>query len=173
MADRRHVDDLGVQWASRYESEVFAELGGLLGGRVRKCEQGTGDTVPYTSTITGGRCLECESGSVVQRRTYTPDLFVDTSQSGDGCSGYFVEAKGFWNAHKRNLLRSVARSNPDLDLVLVFQRDGWVTKGKSKYSDYVRRYLPRCACVIWNNRLKNPGDLAEMIEEARRELEEG
>lgn len=170
MADRRHVADDGVVWASRYESEVYAELRRVLGERVRKC--GDGDSVPYTSTVRGGRCLECESGQVVQRRTYTPDLFVDTSQSGDESAGYFVEAKGYWDAHKRNLLRSVTRANPDLNLVLIFLRDGWVTKGKSKYTDYVARYLPGCPSVVWNNKLKNPGDLANKLARVWNEREE-
>lgn len=154
MADRRFVANDGTVWASKYEFLVYTQLRGLLGSRVRKCEQGSSDTVAYSSTVRGGRCLECESGSVVQDRTYTPDIYVDPSREERDTGGAFIEAKGYWDAHHRNLLRSVARANPDLNLVLVFAADKWVTKGKSKYTDYVKSYLPNARAVVWSPTLK-------------------
>lgn len=172
MADRRFIDAEGTEWASRYESEVYHELRRVLGDRVRKCEQGEGDSLPYTTPVRGGRCLECNGGQVVQCRSYTPDLFIDTSQSGDGTDGYFVEVKGFWDAAKRNLLRNVCRSNPDFTLLFVFFRDNWVTKGKSKYTDYVKKYFKNSGAVVWNNKVKKPADLAHLMARAYNELKE-
>jgi hypothetical protein len=150
MADRRYVADDGTVWASKYESQVFDQLRRVLGNAVRKCESGGSDTFPYPSTVRGGRCLECESGSVVQDRSYTPDLHIDISREGDRAGGTYIEAKGYWDAHHRNLLRSAARANPDLNLVFVFASDKWVTKGKSKYTDYVKKYFPNAKAVVWS-----------------------
>lgn len=150
MADRRFVADDGTVWASKYEYQVYAQLRGVLGSRVRKCEQGTSDTFAYPSTVRGGRCLECESGSVVQDRTYTPDICVEQTRGEREPARTFIEAKGYWDAHHRNLLRSAARANPDLDLVFVFASDKWVTKGKSKYTDYVKKYFPTARAVVWS-----------------------
>lgn len=149
MADRRFVDHEGIQWDSKYESAVYWHLRGL-GIPVRKCEKGGSDTFRYTSSVVRGRCMECQSGNVVQERTYTPDLYADMASSAHA-GGYYVEAKGYWNAPKRNLLRSVVKANEDLRLLFIFQKDLWVTKGKTKYSDYIRRYFPGAECVIWDN----------------------
>lgn len=100
-------------------------------------------------------------------------MWVGPAHGRDASEGYFIESKGFWNAHKRNLLRAAARCNPDLNLVLVFQNDGWVTKGKSRYSDYCMRYLKGVPVVIWKDFLKHPPDLGQLLYEARHESEEG
>lgn len=150
MADRRYVDHEGVQWASRYEADLYWHLKGL-GVPVRKCEQGSSDTFHYTSRVVGGRCLGCEDGEVVQDRTYTPDLYVGEASGVHG-GGYFVEAKGYWKPPQRNLLRSVVKSHPELNLLFVFQKDVWITRGKSKYSDYVKKYFKNAQYVIWDNK---------------------
>lgn len=152
MADRRHVDGEGNVWASRYESEVYDQLR-LLGCDVRRCSPEEGDSFDYTSKVVRGQCLECESDRVVQRRTYTPDLRLYGAPGlGRGpVGGIIIEAKGYWPAPKRNLLRSVYKGEQDTPLVFVFQADRWVTKGKSKYTDYVARYMPTWGSVVWNN----------------------
>lgn len=165
MADRRHVDSDGEVWASRYEQRVYAELHRVLGDDVRRC--GEGDTVTYTTPVRAGLCVECGSSGVVQQRTYTPDLWVSDPLRGDAAGGYFIESKGHWPAHKRNLLRNVARCNPDLPVVLVFQNDGWVTKGKTRYSDYAARYLKDWPVVIWKDFLKKPKDLYDELKKVQ------
>ncbi len=152
MADRRYIDGTGTEWASRYEAEVYWHIRGL-GVPVRKCKQGGSDTFAYHSTVVRGRCLECESLDVVQDRTYTPDLFVGDPRGLDA-GGYYVEAKGYWRAPQRNLLRSVVKANPDLNLLFVFQKDLWITRGKSKYSDYVRKYFKNARYVVWDNKVR-------------------
>ena len=117
MADHRYVDETGTEWASEFEYRVFEGLQ-LLGYDVRKC--GEGDSFDYTSTVTRGHCLECGSSRIGQRRTYTPDLYVSDLPGPNGPEGRYIEAKGYWPAHKRNLLRSAVRSNPDTHLVFVF-----------------------------------------------------
>lgn len=150
MADRRFIANDGRVWASKYEWQVYAELVAILGSRVRKCSQGGIDTFSYPSTVRGGRCLECQSGQVVQDRSYTPDIFIDKAWDGHPGGGAYIEAKGYWDAHKRNLLRSAVKANPDLNLIFVFAADKWVTKGKTKYSDYVAKYFPGATSVIWS-----------------------
>lgn len=156
VADRRYIDEENNEWDSRYEYEVYRGIQ-LLGFDVRRCSEEQGDTFAYQSPVVRGRCLECEGNKVVQERTYTPDLYISGESIGPGCGGAYIEAKGYWKAPKRNLLRSVVKSNPDLSLLFIFQRDLWVTKGKSKYSDYIARFFKDSRCLVWNNNLKNPG----------------
>ena len=148
MADRRYVDDDGTVWASKYECSVFEQLR-VLGFDVRKC--GEGDSIRYTSTERGSRCLECESTRVGKDRTYTPDLLVNGLPDGSPIEPCLIESKGHWPATKRRLLRSVYKEHPETRMLLVFQNDGWVTRGKSKYSDYVAKFMPGWGCMIWNN----------------------
>ena len=150
MADRRFIDPTGRQWDSKYEYQVYEHLR-LLGYDVRKCSAEEGDTLAYTSNVRKARCLECQSDQVVQDRTYTPDLHVsDLHRPGaTGTMGSYLECKGYWKPAKRNLSRSFVRSNPDINLVFVFQNNGWITKGKSRYTDYVNRYFKSCSCVVW------------------------
>lgn len=157
MANLTYFDDEGTKWDSRYEWEVYDAIR-EMGLDVRKCSAEQGDTFSYTSKVIRGECLECESSEVVQRRTYTPDLFVSELKSPNGDLGGYIEVKGYWKPAKRNLLRSVVKSNPHLNLLFVFRRDLWVTKGKSKYSDYIERYFKQCSMTVWNNSLKEPGN---------------
>lgn len=150
MADRRHIDEAGAEWASRYESEVYRQLQ-LLGVDCRRCSADEGDTFSYSSSVVRGRCLECQSSEVVQDRTYTPDLFISSLPGYEEHGGCYVEIKGYWPAPKRGLLRSVYKGQPEAPLVFIFQKDYWVTRGKSKYTDYVAKFTPGWGCMIWDN----------------------
>lgn len=150
MADRTYVDEAGSKWDSRYESQVFRQFE-LLGCNPRRCSAEEGDTIPYTTSVVRGKCLECESDKVVQSRTYTPDLFVDSIPGAEEYGGFYVEAKGYWPAPKRNLLRGVHKGGSKAPVVLVLQKDRWVTRGKSKYTDYARRFLPQWGVMVWDN----------------------
>jgi len=158
MANLTYHDKDGNKWDSRYEWEVYEAIR-EMGLDVRRCSPEQGDTFSYASKVIRGECLECESDNIVQRRTYTPDLFVSDLEAPNGDRGCYIEVKGYWKAPKRNLLRSVVESNPHLNLLFIFQKDLWVTRGKSRYTDYIKRYFKRCRVNVWNNQLKNPGDI--------------
>jgi hypothetical protein len=44
-------------------------------------------------------------------------------------------------------------SRPDIDLVLVLEADHWVTKGKTRMTDYAKRYLKTTPTHVWNGGL--------------------
>lgn len=148
-SDRRWEAPDGTIWASKFEFQVFTKLT-ALGVVGRKCEQGGSDTFAYTTPIGTGRCAQCGSGQVVQERTYTPDVHISadspvTCFEGDG----YVEAKGFFPADKRGLLRHFRKTGPSINLCVIANADHWVTKGRSRLSDYFKRYFKDVEFMIW------------------------
>jgi hypothetical protein len=81
---------------------------------------------------------------VVQERTYTPDLFV-------GSNGFYLETKGYFPGPKRSLFRAVLASNPNADIRLVAQSNHWVTKGKTRLSDWAKRF--KIKFHVWDGKL--------------------
>jgi hypothetical protein len=152
-ADRRWKAPDGTVWASKFEWKVYEGLR-KAGVTVRKCD--SRDTVRYIERKRNGRCLECGSNSVVQDRTYTPDLFVSTPREESPLSGYYIEAKGYFRADKRQLFRCLVASNKNYAIRVILERDGWVTKGKTKYTDYFARYLKKTPVHVWDGDI--PGD---------------
>ena len=159
-SDKRWLAPDGVVWASKFEWSVYDQLK-QAGYVVRKCENGAVDTFDYHSVVKNGECLACNSSEVVQRRTYTPDLFVCTEgslgQSTGNVRGFYLETKGYFPASKRSLFRNFRKTGPDIDIRFLAQRDSWVTKGKTKLSDYFAKYIKDVPFAVWNG--KNlPGD---------------
>lgn len=154
-SDRRWVDPDGTVWASKFEYQVYAKLKSL-GYMVRKCEQGGDDTFVYYTDVKGGECSGCGCTEVVQRRTYTPDLHLTTDPDvdgpDDGPRGKYIETKGFFPASKRSLLRAFRKTGPNIDLLFLAERDNWVTKGKSKMSDYFKRYIKDVPFAVWDKK---------------------
>lgn len=139
-SDRRWQDDSGIIWASRYECQVFQRLS-QAGCMVRKCEQGGIDSLTYTTPVRSGRCAQCGSGQVVQERSYTPDIFLTPPYEDGKHSGVYLETKGLFPADKRGLLRHFRKTGPLVDLCVIANADHWVTKGRTRLSDYFARYL--------------------------------
>lgn len=162
-SDRRWQDDDGNIWASKFEYQVYERLQDA-GRLVRKCDKGYDDTFCYHSRIKSGSCSECGSKQIIQRRTYTPDLFIPTSQGlanpNTGERGIYLETKGYFNAHARKLYRDFQETGPDITLGVIAERDNWVTKGKSKLSDYFQRYLKTVKFTVWN-KIDIPGEWLE------------
>ncbi len=150
-SDRRWKAEDGTIWASKFEYNVYEKLC-RLGYVVRKCEKGTSDTFDYHTPVKSGQCPQCGCGEIVQRRTYTPDLFVYTTGGLDSQDpeGFYVETKGYFPGPKRSLLRAFAKERPDIVLCVIAERDNWVTKGKSKLSDYFSRYLKSVKFHVWD-----------------------
>ena len=149
MPNRSYTANDGTVWDSRFESEVYDRLS-LLEVPMRRCEAGR-DSLPYDSSIKEGFCLECESNSVVQRRLYTPDLRVGDVGGGIESGGSYIEAKGWWPAPRRRLLREALKGKPLVRMLFVFQKDNWITKGKSRYTDYVARYIKTAEALVWDD----------------------
>lgn len=52
-----------------------------------------------------------------------------------------VETKGYFKPADRRKMLAVKKSNPKLDIRIVFQRDNYLTKSKkSKYSDWAEKH---------------------------------
>lgn len=153
-SDRRWVAPDGAVWASRFEYQVFERLSNL-GYPVRKCEAGGCDTFSYHTPVRGGYCTECGGNQCVQQRSYTPDLFISSNggmdSKGNDSGGIYLETKGYFPASKRNLLRSFSTTGPKITLMFLAQRDLWVTKGKTRLSDYFTRYLKNIPFAVWDN----------------------
>jgi len=144
----------GSVWASRFEYEVYRGLK-ESGVAVRRTDEQ--DRLFYSRPIRKGTCAACGSSNVVSRHSYCPDLFVSTQQpderrSGQSAAvpaaGYYIEAKGFFRADRRSLLRSLRKARPDVDLRLVVQRDYRITKRGLSLVQWIRKYL-KCPVAIW------------------------
>lgn len=156
----------GTIWASRFEFEVYTALK-EQGYAIRKT--GPEDSLHYTSSVIGGRCASCGSGKVAQERTFTADLFVDTTKRGntqpsihggtgdrrddskDVRTGYYLETKGYLRSTRRSLLRAFRKAQPNVDLRLIVQRDYPV--GKGSLTEWATKYLKVSVCV-WKGKME-------------------
>jgi hypothetical protein len=64
---------------------------------------------------------------------------------------YFVETKGYFRQARRKLFREMVKSNPTYNLHVILEADQWVTKGKSRYTDYFRRYMKGVPVLVWKD----------------------
>lgn len=151
-SDRRWISPDGLVWASKFEYEVYVELAGRinesgLDADIFKC--GPDCTLSYSTPVKNGRCSQCGSVCTVQARTYTPDLVIVSRVPGQEARYVYLETKGYFEGSKRNLFRQVVKSYPDRDIRLVAGADHWVTKGKSRLSDWAKRY--KVKMYLWKD----------------------
>lgn len=86
----------------------------------------------YDQRVHNSRCTSCGHTGVVKQRTYTGDFFV-----GDKV---ILEGKGKLTASERTKLLAIRESNPEWTIVLIFDKDNWITRNhKSRYSDWARK----------------------------------
>jgi hypothetical protein len=71
-------------------------------------------TIPFYSSVRGGKCNACQSKDVAKKRRYLADFTVGTVH---------LEAKGKLDSPGRTKLMDIKRSNPGIDLRLIFMRD--------------------------------------------------
>ena len=148
-SDRRWRDPDGNVWASKFEWKTYAHLVSI-GVNVRRCE--SDDAVSYCEPKPRVECLACGSSECVQRRIYTPDLYIVPASASSESEGYYLETKGYFRGEKRALFRHLRKDRPDIDLRVVFEADHWVTKGKTRLSDYFERYLKDTPyCIGYKN----------------------
>lgn len=140
-------------WASQYEYAVYDGISKQLGhGRVRKCTEQ--DKLDYTSLVTNAQCEKCGLGTVVQRRSFTPDLFVICTQAAGGRDkprGYYIETKGYLRPHQRALLRRIIKCHPDLDLRFILQKETRATPTLT-LGQWISSYLKR-PWIVWDGSL--------------------
>ena len=74
--------------------------------------------VEYQSPIRCGRCTACGSKRVAKARKYSPDFSIPRD---DGTT-LIVEAKGRFPSTDRSKMRDVKKSNPSLDIRILFQK---------------------------------------------------
>jgi hypothetical protein len=162
--DMRWITPDGQEWDSKYEYEVYkAGIDAKL--PIRRTVKGKGnstesDTLLYWHPNRSGSCFACGSTETGSTRSYTADLFCNTSlhsaksgnkdNHGAGLSGYYVDAKGYLRPNKRALLRSLVKARKDIDLRILLQRDFPVSK-VSRASDWIRKYL-KIKFAIWNGK---------------------
>lgn len=139
----------GTEWDSIFEWQVFQGFK-EAGLDIRKCDER--DTISYGEQKQGVRCMECGSSRCVQQRRYTPDLLCvrEGGSSHEHGSEYLIEVKGYFRREKRTLFRSMRNDQPHVDLRVVLASDHWVTKGKTRITDYLERYVKNTPYFIWN-----------------------
>jgi hypothetical protein len=99
--------------------------------------------------------LECGSSNCAQNRTYTPDIFFLPKAAPPNTGGYYIEVKGYFRDEKRKLFRCFRNDRPDIDLRCVFEGDHWVTRGKTRLTQYFDRYVKNTPYHVWD------GDIPE------------
>lgn len=155
-SDRRVDDGKGTVWASRFEHDTYHLLRDL-GYRVRKCDGS--DSVAYSTPVKRGRCLECSSDSVIQRRTYTPDLcvIVESPQAPFERTS-IVECKGKFTPDKRELFRRAAAQWEGPPLFIVFQSNR-LPRTKFSSIEWTHRYCKNVTPGLYRKR--KGGDFIE------------
>ncbi len=138
-SDKRFWASDGTEWASKWEHDVYEYIlqQGVI---VRKCDER--DSFSYNEPQSRQHCLACGSTDIVQARVYTPDLHVTPVPTGEDSDnrGYYVEAKGYFRQSQRALFARFLKERKDIDLRLVFERDGTATS-KLSWSEYSARYF--------------------------------
>lgn len=142
-SDRRWIDPTGEVWASKFEWQTYEHLR-ASGANVRRC--GDSDSITYHESRPNVQCMACGSRECVQERIYTPDLYIIPKDP--ELEGYYIEAKGYFRSEKRKLFRHLRKTRPDISLRAVLQSNHWVTRGKTRLSDYFDRYLKDTPYVV-------------------------
>lgn len=82
----------------------------------------------YWQKIRNGRCRDCNSLDIVKQRTYTVDFYLPEFD-------IYIETKGRFTSEDRTKHSLIREQFPEIDLRILFQRDGKATKCKS-YSEW-------------------------------------
>lgn len=87
----------------------------------------------YLDPVPRAECAACSGKDCFVRRTYTPDFFLP--------DGITIEAKGKLDFKQRKKLKAIKKSNPDLDLRLLFMRDQKISKNSTTlYTDWAYQH---------------------------------
>lgn len=150
-SDRRWQSPDGELWDSRYEYLVYIQFR-QEGYNIVRC--GKGDTFSFTLPIRGGKCRDCQSTSVGQSRTYTPDFYIVSEDSEHTPVKHYIETKGFIRPKERSLLRAFYKERPDTRISVIFQRSyptgaRRANGTKSSIIEWMEKFLPRFPAYVW------------------------
>jgi len=148
-SDHRWRAPDGTVWDSKFEWRVYDDLR-RAGIAVRKCSER--DSISYSTKVRSGRCVACGGGTVVQDRSYTPDLHV-WQGPGDG-DGIWLEVKGHMQPSRRSQLREVVKQNPELDLRFILYSANTKATKKLRLWEYIEKYLKR-PVIVWQGEFPN------------------
>jgi hypothetical protein len=131
-----------MKFRSKFEANIYPTL--------PKGTEFEGDTLIYDKRTTRKMiCQDCSSVRVLQKAKYLTDFKMP--------NGIYLEAKGYFPSQDRSKMESVIKCNPDCDIRMVFQKDGWVDNKKKhlKYSEWcTRRNIKWCVGKVpegWMN----------------------
>lgn len=141
-SDYRYRDASGEEWASKLEYLVYSTL---RASGVYVLRTTSYDALRYSTSVKNGYCNTCGAGAsdVVQARVYTPDLVVYTPTG-----KMYLEVKGYFDGPKRNLFKQALACNPTVDVRLIASNNHWVSKPKTRITDWAQRY--RIPVHIWD-----------------------
>ena len=123
---------------SKYESTILSDLK----GRGVRVEYET-EQLEYEATVSSAHCPKCGCTKVLKKHKYTPD-FIVTRKNG---TKLYIEAKGYFKSTDRSKMRAVLKSNPDLDIRMMFMSNGKITEDM-RYSDWIR-FLEWSDSILW------------------------
>jgi len=87
----------------------------------------------YTTEVRNAICPACGSKGMLKERQYTPDLSLNGGNT-------LIEIKGRFTGEMRTKMTAVKRCNPEFEIKMLFQRDGWCTKRqKMRYSEWCEK----------------------------------
>ena len=114
------------KFRSKFEERIARDLG--EGNYTYECS-----TLLYNKRTNRALvCQDCGSGHVLVKAKYLTDFRLP--------NGIYIEAKGWLKPSDRTKMVSVIKCNPELDIRMLFQKDGWCTKQKKqKYSDWANK----------------------------------
>jgi len=82
------------------------------------------------------------SYDIVEVRTYTPDFYIPEKD-------IFFEVKGFFSPADRKKMLLVKKSNPDLDVRMIFMSNNRINKtSKTRYSDWCEKHGIKFHCGL-------------------------
>jgi hypothetical protein len=115
-----------IQYRSRYEESLGTYLAGH-GIPFYYEKEKFSILVPGT---TGHACGKCGAKTILRTTSYTPDFFLPVPR-------VYVETKGKLDARGRKALLAFKAQYPHARLIVLFQKDNWVTKShKHRYSEW-------------------------------------
>lgn len=153
-ADKRWVDDTGREWDSRFEWLVYTSLQSS-GYDIRRCDGR--DTVDYGTPVRNGLCLDCSGDKVLQKRTYTSDLYVMGDKTKNVKGGYLLELKGYWQPAKRTLFRYISKQcvKQGISLRIVFESGNKLRGSQLTGPEYVQKYCKEVIPGVFNKKTKD------------------
>lgn len=145
-SDTRWLAPDGSIWDSRYEYVVW--LAYVAADRkIRRTSKS--DSFSFTLPIRSASCDACGSTEVGQRRTYTPDFYVDSEDTERSTVGYYIESKGYLRPKQRALLRSFYKAHPNAPVRFLLQRNYPATK-TSSIVQWFNKFLKTAKVAVWN-----------------------